>query len=202
MDSTARQVPPGRLAHFEDDEDLRPPPTLPPRRTASRPQRTPADDARPAPQPAKPASKASPIPKPAPATPTVKKPTAPKKKPTATAGSSRPSNVHVPEDLVDKVAKARRDTGRSTGEVIIAAIESTYPKLSELIRPPETTGTTLFTPRPSRAVRTQQGRLSPLSYRLDPQDFEVIDRLVAETGAASRGHLITVALTAYLSATT
>jgi hypothetical protein len=111
----------------------------------------------------------------------------------------RPSNVHVPVALVEPIARRCRAEGLSHGEIIIAAIEATYPQLGELIRPGATAGGSLFASRRSRVARSVEGPLTPLNYRLREADFTVLDQLVTELGASSRGHLIATALAAYLN---
>lgn len=110
----------------------------------------------------------------------------------------RPSNVHIPVRLLEPLAQLCHLRGLSHGEAIIVAIEETHPRLGDLIRPAPTTGGSLFDSRRSRAARTADGPLTPLNYRLREADFEVLDGLVEQLGASSRGHLITAALTAYL----
>lgn len=109
----------------------------------------------------------------------------------------RNSSVHVPASLVERIVAERQRTGRSNGEVVIAAIEHAHPQLAELIGKRQSGGT-LFTPRASRNVRSGTGPLTPLNVRLRQADYEVIDQLVEDFGAFSRGHLVTVALTHYL----
>ena len=113
----------------------------------------------------------------------------------------RPSNVHIPVALLAPIAKMKSDRGLSNGEIIISSIEGTYADLKDLIQPAVTAGGNLFASRRSRASRANDGPLTPLNYRLREEDYATLDRLVDEFGASSRGHLITVALTAFLSPT-
>lgn len=208
-DGAAREVAAGRLARFEDDDedfaqDDRP--RLPPRGrrgtgtgdtagpVAAGP--VPAPTTEQPPSPAQPAP-ATPEP-PAGTTPTSAPGEAPAK-PAQAQNRMRPSNVHVPVMLLEPIDEACKSRGMSHGELIIAAIESTYAELPGLIRPSTTTGGSLFATRRSRAVRSKDGPLSPLNYRLRGADFAVIDQLVEELGASSRGDLITTALSAYLA---
>lgn len=204
-DGAAREVAPGRLARFEDDdedlvEDERP--RLPPRGRRAASAGTASTEAS-APTGSAPEPGPAPRTDPAAATPTTAPPEVP-----AGDGSTavpqnrmRPSNVHVPVSLLEPIEEACRSRGMSHGELIIAAIETTYAELPALIRPSTTTGGSLFATRRSRAVRSKDGPLSPLNYRLRGADFAVIDQLVEELGASSRGDLITTALTAYLTPT-
>jgi len=111
----------------------------------------------------------------------------------------RPSNVHVPVDLLDLMAAKKAEMGWSNGELIISAIEATHSELENLILPAAETGGSLFAPRRSRAARTVVGPLTSLNYRLQLADYTTLDGLVEKFGATSRGHLVTVALTAFLT---
>lgn len=175
MIEPTRKVPAGRLAGFEvDDEDTTPQlPSLPPRR----PQPAPiaAEPASPQPQPVKPPSSTG-------------------------VDRVRPSNVHVPVGLIDQLETWCERHAMSHGEAIISSLEAVYPRLGDLINPAATAGGNLFTARRSHTVRNEgTGPRTPLNYRLRDSDFAKLDELVAQFGATSRGHLITVALTAYLN---
>jgi hypothetical protein len=111
----------------------------------------------------------------------------------------RSSTVHIPVALLPKIAEERGRTGRSNGEIVIVAIESSQHQLSDLIGAAGSTGGTLFERRPSRGTRRSDGPLTALNVRLFQQDYEVLDELVTMHGAFSRGHLIATALTAYFT---
>jgi len=114
------------------------------------------------------------------------------------AGSKlRASNVHIPASFMPRLAKARGGRRLSNGEWVIVALEATHDQLGELIRP-QPTGGSLFAPRATRAARTYDGPLTPFNIRLREADYAVIDALVEQFGASSRGHLITVAFDAFL----
>jgi hypothetical protein len=117
----------------------------------------------------------------------------------APANRIRPSSVHIPVVLLDKIHEEKRRTGRSNGEIIIQAIEVSVDRLAELVGPHGPTGGALFAARASRGARQADGPLTALNVRLYEQDYEIIDKLVEEHGAFSRGHLITTALTAYFT---
>ncbi|MGF0118791.1 hypothetical protein ACQFYA_21060 [Promicromonospora sp. Marseille-Q5078] len=110
----------------------------------------------------------------------------------------KPSNVHIPVFLIDPVEARCKKEGLSHGELMIVALEATYNQLDGLINPGATAGGSLFAPRRGRASRAGDGPLTPLNYRMREADFTVLDGLVDKFGASSRGHLITVALKAYL----
>jgi len=219
-DGTAREVAPGRLAHFEDEGDpgdveLSLPPrrrrttaaTTPPVDPPVDPADTPPSAERPA-RPGRPRQLPTSVSRlPADAAETVAE--------AATFGAIvgvpavskgvedkvRPSNVHIPVGLIEPIAAKCKAEGLSHGEVIISALEATYPRLPELVHPAATAGGSLFATRRSRSSRSAEGPLTPLNYRLRVADFATIDRLVTEFGASSRGHLITTALAAYFEPT-
>lgn len=189
--SASREVEPGRLARFEDGDG---PETsglsLPPRRTRSgaetqeRPRK-----ARRETEPPK-ADKDEPDITPEPAEPAPGK---------GMEDKVRASNVHVPISLLEPLSVKCQETGLSHGEVIIVAIEQAFDRLPDLIKPPSTAGGSLFASRRSRTIRSSEGPLTPLNYRLRNADFQILDDLVAQTGASSRGHLISAALADYLT---
>jgi hypothetical protein len=109
----------------------------------------------------------------------------------------RASNVHIPASFMPRLSKARTDRRLSNGEWVIVALEATHDQLGGLIRP-QPTGGSLFAPRATRAARTYDGPLTPFNIRLREADYAVIDQLVEQFGASSRGHLITVAFDAFL----
>lgn len=108
------------------------------------------------------------------------------------------SSVHIPTALFEPLKAYRTAKGMSNGQVIIAAIEATHSDLADLIHPATAGGGGLFAQRTTKGVRTTDGPLAPLNVRLFEQDYKVIDRLVEEFSAYSRGHLVTVALTEFL----
>lgn len=201
----AREVPKGRLASFEDE----PAPTfaLPPRPGQARPA---------------PAATAEPLAEEAPATTgaeagveatdvasghldeigaAVTGPALPDGA-VEVGGPVRASNVHIPAELLDAFNTAKATEKLSNGELIITAIEATYEELQRQLRPPSATGGSLFAPRVSRPPRVPaKGPVTPVNYRLRPDDYATLDRLVRDLGASSRSHLISEALRAYLSRT-
>ncbi len=211
----AREVEPGRLTNFEDDDlpdvtSL----SLPPRRRRQAPTAAPEVAA------VAPPAAEVPVVQSEPAVPTTAEETSPKQRrrpgkksasaPTdpeaapATKGPEqrvRPSNVHIPVWLVDPIAAKHASEGLSNGEIIIVAIERAYPRLKDLIHPVTVSGGSLFASRRSRTSRAGDGPLTPLNYRMREEDFATLDHLVEELNASSRGHLITVALTDFFGPT-
>lgn len=216
---SARALPTGRLAAFEDDPAPDMGTLLSPRtrrRDASatavagaEAEQRPAQDLVAAPAPVHEDLVAAPAPGPAPTedlttdedpgqdlAPTA---SAERDGPTPAASARRnrikPSTVHVPARLMPAIRADRERTSRSNGELVIAAIEGAHPRLAELLgRRPEPTGGGLFASRASRGARLSDGDLTPLNVRLYEADWEVIDSLVAQFQAFSRGHLISTAL--------
>lgn len=207
-DGAAHEVEPGRLAAFEDAEtpDL----TFSLLRRPGRPPRSVPSPVTAVPESSGTAAHDVAQVETAPERPTRVKKAAAKKQapaPTPDPGTKgpesrvRPSNVHIPVALLEPIAQMKKTQGLSNGEIIISSIEGTYADLKDLIHPAPTAGGNLFASRRSRASRANDGPLTPLNYRLREADYATLDQLVDELGASSRGHLITVALTAYLSPT-
>lgn len=207
----AQQLPAGRLAGFEDDD---PAPDLASMLSRRAPRARVADATPPGPEPA-------PAP-PAPAPVLARRGSRPETRPgrddkqpaqpsepgvlaqpvngADRANRIRSSSVHIPAALIDRVIAERERSGRSNGEIVIAAIEATHSQLQTLIRRRDPAGGGgLFATRVSRGARMTDGPLTALNVRLFEADYGVIDELVAQFGAYSRGHLITAALTAYLA---
>lgn len=169
-----RKIPGGRLSGFDSTPaaDPMPTPSLPPRR---------------------------------PATPTTK-PEVTKAPDVATNPAGRglddrvkPSNVHVSVELIEPFSTWCQQMGLSHGEGIIYILEATHDQLPQLINPPTTAGGSLFASRRSHPARPTEGPRTPLNYRMRNEDFAILDQLVEQHGATSRGHLISTAITAYLN---
>lgn len=129
---------------------------------------------------------------------TTTAPPAPFNPVTNRANLIKPSSAQIPSALIPLIARRREETGRSNGEIVLDAIEATHPDLATLLHPRGQAGGGLFAARASRGVRKVDGPLTGLNIRLYEADYDVIDQLVAQFGALSRGHLISVALTAFL----
>lgn len=200
VSGTARELP--GLQGFEDDveDDLS---VLLPRRSPNKTEAQPATGGA-----AKPDLSAPPPPK-APGRPARSAGNGSKRKkadPDQTKpGTKQPQNkirssvVHVPVPLHQQLIAYREDHGLSNGDIVIKAVAQAHPRLSEMIPRPEASGGGIFQERPSRAARTTAGPLTPLNVRLFEQDFTILDDLVEKFGAASRGHLVSVALSDFFS---
>lgn len=211
---TAQSLPPGRLAAFEDDDDVDLGAILQPRaRQRSRTDGAPDVAAAAAPEVVEDITLAPGTVTPAPARPrragpvkattTKRKSPAPAETAVPEAAPSaqnriRSTTVHIPASLIDRVIDERNRSGRSNGEIVIAAIEHAHPQLQQLVGAKAATGGGLFAARASRVPRAAEEHLTPFNVRLYEADYVILDDLVSTTGARSRGHLISVALTAYL----
>ncbi len=188
-----RELPMGRLTDFEDDApaDIA---TLLPRRTPARPTHTPT-------VPAPSASAVAPTgPELVPDTNTPLVPDDTEPAPTQPGRQNRirSSSMHIRSTLVERIIRERENTGRSNGNIIIAALEAVHTHLPDLL--PQTaapTGGSLFAARTTRTPRTETGPYSPLNVRLYEADFAVLDDLVRTSGARSRSHLVDIALAHY-----
>lgn len=136
------------------------------------------------------------------AAPAQPRSTAPQPPPAAAAGqragTMRSSSLHIRSDLVQQVVLERESTGRSNGQITIAALEMAAPQFTQLLPPvAEPSGGGLFATRTSRAHRVVDGPHSPLNVRLFEADFATLDQLVITHGAHSRSHLVDTALAYY-----
>ena len=185
-DATGRELPPGRYADFEGadgGEDLPNPLAgrLTPKKRAPAPttqRKTSTATKRSTPTP--------PPPAPAPEQPDVD-------------DEMRPSSLHVPSNLIGLIRADRNATGRTNGEILIAALEETEDGLPTYLRPQGTVGGSRFRSRGVRA-RPDDNDLTPVAVRLFTSDYAAIDDMVRELQARSRSHLAAAALRAYYDA--
>lgn len=198
---TARTLP--TLAGFEDETPI----DLAGLIKRPRLTDTPPTPPTPAPEPPGRPATATPDPEPAPkkAAKAAAKKAATTKQPTGAATGPAPqgrsvirsSSVHIPVALIPLIGEEKQRTGWSNGQIVIIAIEACHPRLRELIGASDPAGGNLFASRPARGLRSAGGPLTALNVRLYEQDYAVIDQLVEQHGALSRGHLITTALNDY-----
>ncbi|HEY5853252.1 MAG TPA: hypothetical protein VIW24_04145 [Aldersonia sp.] len=113
--------------------------------------------------------------------------------------SPRPSSVRLPKDILEQLAAARAATGMTNGDLFIVAIEHSAAKLETLLFPGGRIGGELFAARGVRAKTSRDSDMSQATFRLRPEDFNVIDDLVRRFGARSRGHLLTAALQGFFT---
>lgn len=196
---TAHELPAGRLASFEDDDtaDFASILGAKPRSAAPAEPQPDAEAPKKAPKKAPPATKKPAARKKATGT-EAKQETARTPAYNDRANAIKSSSVHIPTPLLEQLVAYRDQHKMSNGQVVIAAIEHAHPKLKDLIHP-ATAGGGLFAQRATKGTRLNEGPLTPLNVRLFEADYEVIDNLVSEFGAFSRGHLITVSLREFFS---
>lgn len=141
---------------------------------------------------------------PPPAPPTTEATPRRTRKPPATAGVSsrdstgglRPTSFSVPATLIDRLATFKAaNGGLTTADVLLDALESTEADVPAALGPAPSEGR--FARSPARR-RPDQGRLGQLHVRLMASNFDILDELVTKSGASSRSHLVTTALTLYL----
>lgn len=123
-------------------------------------------------------------------------------------GPIKGSTIHLPPDLVTLVVAAREASGRSNGDILIAALEQDPAVLSAALSPRGTVGGSRFRPRgvygrsgaaaPDPVRGSERKAVKPMNIRLYDDDYATIDDMVTEFGARSRSHLATAALTALL----
>lgn len=217
LGGTAAELPPGYIRRaMSDDVDDSLADILAPRRSTkpsgAQPEgRAPESGAPTAvlaptrPEPVRePAPKREPAKRPAPATksgaPAVTPPKPRRRSSSETPHVIRPSVVHVSAHLLPLVAAERQRSGRSNGEILIAAIEDGHHSLTVRHESATRVGGQLFEARVTKPRPPVDEPLSPLNIRLYAEDFEVLDRLVAELGVGSRSRLATLALSDYLGA--
>jgi hypothetical protein len=199
----SHELPVGRLANFEDDDTVGMSSLLPRRPPRATLATAPTQPATAPPSPVEtPAVQHAVAPTRGGATTAKAVRDAPEKTVGARANRMRSSSMHIRSSLVAQIIGERQQTGRSNGNIIIAALESVHDHLDDLLpRAAEPTGGSLFAARPTRTPRIDEGPHSPLNVRLYENDFEVLDRLVSDFGARSRSHLVDVALAYYYDTT-
>lgn len=114
----------------------------------------------------------------------------------AGAEQTKASSCMLPNDLLEEFKQARDEMGVSNGDLIIQAIGKTIHELPSLLEP--------FSATVNEAgfVTTEGGGedLAPagpqalLAFRMSAQNFERLDQLVDELGAANRTQIIRTAL--------
>jgi hypothetical protein len=155
---------------------------------------------------------------PAPATPAGRRLTkaAPPRPSTPTTTAKDDATAHAPDDeltsqvsvyllpeLLQTVRRARATTarGRTNADLAFEAIDATHRKLAELIAARRTGSGrpgSLFPARRTGRAGADSARRVLWSMKATPVELAVIDRLVAETSAASRSELIATAMEAHL----
>lgn len=139
-------------------------------------------------------------------------PARPARKPTRTPrrGSGKPAKKSItftiPQDLHLQINAFKQETGRTSENLLLRALATLAPHAAQAVADdlaetdPEAlqlaqtaTGGFTVTPEPRRT-----GTRSQFGMRLSPDDIDRIDDLAESAGATDRGHLVTLALQAYL----
>jgi len=112
-------------------------------------------------------------------------------------GATRQVAFLMPPALRDRLRERARGTDRSQPNVVLDAIEASYPHLADLIAETAVAGDTsgLFI---RTAPRDKKLDAVTVSIRLTVDAVTTIDNLVAKLGADSRTHLLNAALNHYL----
>ncbi|MDE9364002.1 hypothetical protein PZ938_00135 [Luteipulveratus sp. YIM 133132] len=102
----------------------------------------------------------------------------------------------MPAPLLEEFKRFAKRTETSHANLLMDAIAAHHDDLTDLVvqaRPAPTSDGLFVRDTPRKAEP-----LSTLSIRIRAANVEAIDRLVDTSGAASRSHLCTAAMTAYL----
>jgi hypothetical protein len=171
-----------------------PAPTPAPQRAVEAPAPEPPEpERRPAKKASRPATKRTPAPRPAP-TPAV-----PVDVPTST--STVQVSVYLLPAALQAVRREVRRTKRTNADMAFTAIDATHRDLPELVARrriiPREEGS-LFPSRVRHRATGDESRRILWSMQATPDELQVIDQLVDDTGAASRSELISVAVEAHL----
>jgi len=123
----------------------------------------------------------------------------------AEAEEATATSVYIHPDAKTKIRKLR--DGRTNAEIALGAIDAVHERLAELVdahhtqAPPGGEGS-LFPGRRTTTGRRRGGPRRVLwTIQITPAETAVIDRLMTETGAASRSELVAVAVEAHLGIT-
>lgn len=115
----------------------------------------------------------------------------------------KPSSVHLPTSLVERIKEFQASAEWTNGQVLVAALEDCHQRgRIGALAEPRAVGGALFgdawtAGRP--ASRAATGPKVPFSIVIPPPFYAIIDQLVAEAGAASRSHLAMLAIEDYLT---
>jgi hypothetical protein len=150
---------------------------------------------------------------PAPALPQQAQPT-PEEKPVPTATMTPPAadtsstggiTIYITPEAVE-AARLMRRPGVTNAHIALQAVEALQDKLRDLVkarrssdRTQTLTDTGLFPARSGTAAKSSMPRRTMWSVRLTRAEIDVLDRLGAAVGAASRSELVSVAVEAYVS---
>lgn len=118
-----------------------------------------------------------------------------------TAGSTVQVSVYLLPAALQAVRNRVRETRRTNADIAFAAIDATHEQLNDLVAHRRTVPRedgSLFPSRVRHRATADGDRRILWSMQATPGELQIIDRLVTETGAASRSELISVAIEADL----
>lgn len=104
--------------------------------------------------------------------------------------------VYVTQEDLDWVAQRRKATDLTNAQIVLAAIETAAPKLADRLRPasPSPGRSSMFATPTAKSPRPKQRHVQLGLSGVLVSDREVLDRLVADTGAESMSALVRAAL--------
>lgn len=112
--------------------------------------------------------------------------------------------VYLPDPLFRQVGAACAEQRITRTQLVLQAVEATYPQLEELIAQdlaPHVIKGTLFDTVVTSS-RQQEPAKRQMMIQLTAQQAQVLDSLVPTCGARNRSHLVQVALSAHLQPST
>lgn len=110
--------------------------------------------------------------------------------------------VYTSLDLINEIKNVRDASHRVMGDIILDAIEITYPQLKEAFGPPAPEGTGrvhLFDRSPERTRHSSAGTQGNLVFTVRAAHKKVIDDLVNQLGAPNRSALLAKAIELYIA---
>lgn len=118
----------------------------------------------------------------------------------SSTGGTKETSVSLPVGVKEKWRAAADARSTTLVEVLLTAIEEAGERLADMVaaeRPSPAKAAGLFPDRFQRPAAREARSTAPLET--SHRNFEVLDRLVKQTGADSRSQLITAALRAHLA---
>jgi len=104
-------------------------------------------------------------------------------------GLRKGSTMRLDDDTLSRLEERRDQTGESAGEIVIAAIEHCYPRLSGLLALSAPQSSTRAAGFASRQQHNEPEKTGLLAYRLSGADYDNLDNIRKKMGARSRTHL-------------
>lgn len=109
--------------------------------------------------------------------------------------------VYTSVDLINEIKRVRDDSHRVMGDVVLDAIEITYPQLQKAFEPPASDSgrVHLFDRAPERTRHSSAGSQGNLVFSVRAAHKKVIDDLVDQLGAPNRSALLAKAIELYVT---